>query len=698
MLYYNYLDDKEFLKLLDNEKYVESRVKIEILDFTTEATITTIEGKITGGSLNLSGTSNMRRTGSISLVADMNGIEIAGITEPVLYHKITEVDNLISMNKKIRIYKGITNTLAAIDWYEEHDIIWFPLGLFVVKTGSSSRNAAGINISLNLLDKCALLNGDLGGVIPAATIFSESELYNEAGTERIVESVLIKDMIKHLVVDFGGESPENVIIEDIPDSIVKVIKWTGDKELYLITQEGQKRYTLNKPTSLTHLTFKYGQDIGYMNEPFVYPGKLECNAGEKVANLLDKIRNTLGNHEWFYDVWGRFHFQEKKNYLNSTPAKDILELNETDYLMGINPNLSSYTIDSLDMVTSISNSPQFLNIKNDFVVWGTRATAAGVKKPIRYHLAFDTKPTPSTEPREAIVYKDYRGLQAVVLLNDNNFVRETEDNPIGEIVTDDESKIFLKIKSDLDQSKYYLSLNRGEDLPAQFWAYDKELKVFRAYPNYKYCNLTPLDWRAELYFRCLEDANKSFSKNYYGAEMISEWPKIYDVEKKEYKEGKDLYEYWIDFIEGSDFDVKKIGRRTSIITDNNSNCLFPVEIPNYIIVEADGDVSKERQEANKKQQEVIQVDSKLFGNMSIGGGQNAAYDKVKELLNVHTQFNESISISIKPIYHLEPNTRITIVDEEMGIGGDYIVNTISLPLTHNGTSNLSCMKALSKTF
>jgi hypothetical protein len=383
MVYYPYYDDKEFLKQLDLERYEESRVRIEILDFTTEQPIANIEGKATGGSINLSGTSNMRRAGSLNLAADMNGIEIVGESEPILYHKITEVDNLISMNKKIRLYKGVTNTLAAAGYYPEHDIIWYPLGLFVVKTGSTSRNASGINISLNILDKCALLNGDLGGVIPAATIFSESELYNETGTERITEPVLIKNIIKHLVIDFGGESPENVIIEDIPDTIVKVVKWTGDKPLYLVTSDGHKKYTLEEPIDLEYLTFEYGQDVGYMNEPFVYPGKLDCNAGEKVANILDKIKNTLGNHEWFYDVWGRFHFQEKKNYLNSSPVNDILNLTNVDYLMSINPSLSAYTIDNLDMVTSISSSPQFLNIKNDFVVWGTRASATGIKKPIR---------------------------------------------------------------------------------------------------------------------------------------------------------------------------------------------------------------------------------------------------------------------------------------------------------------------------
>jgi len=55
-----------------------------------------------------------------------------------------------------------------------------------------------------------------------------------------------------------------------------------------------------------------------MTTSFTYPGELILSAGETVAGLLDKIAKTLGNHEFFYDVYGNFIFQEKRNYLNSS--------------------------------------------------------------------------------------------------------------------------------------------------------------------------------------------------------------------------------------------------------------------------------------------------------------------------------------------------------------------------------------------
>jgi len=50
------------------------------------------------------------------------------------------------------------------------------------------------------------------------------------------------------------------------------------------------------------------QDVGYMTTTFTYPGDLILSAGETVASLLDKISKTLGNHEFFFDVYGNFIF------------------------------------------------------------------------------------------------------------------------------------------------------------------------------------------------------------------------------------------------------------------------------------------------------------------------------------------------------------------------------------------------------
>ena len=156
------------------------------------------------------------------------------------------------------------------------------------------------------------------------------------------------------------------------------------------------------------------------------------------------------------------------------------------------------------------------------------------------------------------------------------------------------------------------------------------------------------------------------------------------------------YEYWLDFLEGSQggsesvsqFSVNNIGRRVTIGKDKTANCIFSYEFPNFIIYP----VGQE----NYGGDSAIQVKKELYDKMTLGGGQVSAFDKAKELLVQHTQYNEAVTIATIPIYYLEPNTIIHIEDNDVSVNGDYIINTISLPLTI-GTSNISCTRCLSKT-
>jgi hypothetical protein len=709
---YIYLYDKSFLRAFDNENYKTQFIKITVLDFKTEVPIANIEGKATGGSCTFSGTSNARRAGNCSLIADDDGIKMAGYSTNQKYYNINDVNNLISINKKIRLETGFTNTLKKVfPQYDHYDTLWFPLGTYIIKTANISKNNSGVNISLTLADKSALINGDVGGVLPAGVILSEKEDYivsPKGETQRVVEKLLIKDIIKYIMTEFGGEDPSNLLITDIPDSIVKVMKWIGQDPLYHIqtgtgTQKGNY-FLLNTIDEATLVKeYSYGQDVCYLNEPFVYPGKLEANAGETVASVLDKIKNTLGNFEWFYDINGRFVFQEIKNYLNTSLSTNLLNLSENDYRVIPNLTASEYAFDrdNKKLLSSISNNPQYNNIKNDFVVWGNIKTTSGATKPIHYRLAFDTKPdvvNTINNPLQALVYIDATKNTAIIpLIAGNNYVLNAIPN-----------------KKTSDKEKYYLYSVAGETKYRVYRWYEEE-EDFIWDKNIEYCKLAieADDWRTQLYFNGLWADKQVFSEFPYAAELNAEWPKIYNVRKTApkiegqvytylggYRDEVDFsnYSFWLDLIENTDFDVNKIGRRTKVDTGKDINCLIPIDVPNFVLVEADGYVEDEINESNSKGQEVVQVSSKVFNNLALGGGYNSAFDKIKELLYLHTNYNESISLSVAPIYHLQPNTRITVSDKETAIQGDYMIKSISIPLTPNGTSNISATKIVEKTF
>lgn len=72
----------------------------------------------------------------------------------------------------------------------------------------------------------------------------------------------------------------------------------------------------------------------------------------------------------------------------------------------------------------------------------------------------------------------------------------------------------------------------------------------------------------------------------------------------------------------------------------------------------------------------------------------SAKDELDTLLYNHLFTADSISISAKPIYYLEPNTKIRIIDEDTDTSGDYIITRLSLPLTYNGTMSITANRAV----
>ena len=103
-----------------------------------------------------------------------------------------------------------------------------------------------------------------------------------------------------------------------------------------------------------------------------------------------------------------------------------------------------------------------------------------------------------------------------------------------------------------------------------------------------------------------------------------------------------------------------------------------------------------QKECSDKGQDWIAVDSSVYSKLAVGGSSNSAFNMICDLLYQYTSYNESISVQALPIYFLEPNVRITVRDSESGIYGDYMVNSISLPLDISGTMTLSCTRALER--
>ena len=642
---YPYLSDNEFLSIVDQMNIREQVVKLTLLNWNEEP-IRDIQGLVTGGSLNIDGSSSMRRTANISLVVADNTAAY------------DDLDNLFSINKKIYLEIGLFNTT---NYYNDYPIIWFPQGLFIIDSMSLSHDTNSSSISLSLKDKMCLLNGQCGGMLPASVTFHEIDEVQKDGSIKIITPTIYQ-IIQELVNHYGDEDLNRIIIEDIDEEVKQVVKWIGADALYY--GKDTKKFSETIPEGEEYDPYNYGYNIGYIYTPFTYPGELIGAAGQTVCDILDTIRDTLGNFEYFYDIDGNFIFREIKNYLNITQSTvDLENLNNGNaYLVDPTKGKAAYSFKNSNIITSYSNSPQLNNVKNDFIIWGKREQIDKSTLPIRYHLAIDKKP---------IIDKDGT-IQIKV-------VRNTE--------TGDITGIFA---NNIDDEK--INKKETEEI--------KEITIQKNQGDY--------DWRCELYFSGLLSEKTGIKYNNYYIELMNEWLKLYNItdngivyrSNRLKKEGETL-DYYLDFIDSNSkigqLSIDKIGKRTKVLVDDKINCIFEPEIPNVVILEAGTSNIQELENKYKARGEVFtQVSSELYSKMVLGGTFNSALTAMRDLLYQYTNYNESISLNAIPIYHLEPNIRIEVQDSRSNIFGEYLINSISIPFDIGSQMSISATRILTK--
>lgn len=427
--------DKDFLKLLDENRDREIYARIIALSFDEEP-IEKIEGLVTTGSINIDGSSAVCRTCSLSLVA--NNLDIN--------------DYYWGLKSKFKLEIGLKNTIGAP--YGNLDIIWFPQGTYAITAFNTSYSTTAYNISISGKDKMCFLNGDLGGNLTASIDFGTEEYYDKATNTTTYTDIPIETIIREGVHTYAKEPYHNIIINDLDDISVELLEYRGDTPLYLLrlmstnedngaidqfvnftdngsvqvkfadspnsgwfaledleTKGGQfdRRVELNADITYergsklifygdnnrtyTVAKLEYGQTAGYRYTDLTYAGDLISSIGEAFTSILDKIKTMLGEFEYFYDLDGRFVFQKKKTY-TQTSWNNIVKVGDNQYIdSAAYTSAVSYKFEDANLITSFQNNPSLTNLKNDYSVWGERETVSGAKVPVHYRYAIDQKPS-----------------------------------------------------------------------------------------------------------------------------------------------------------------------------------------------------------------------------------------------------------------------------------------------------------------
>ena len=221
MISNSYLFDIEFLEELSKQKQRELYVRISILD-NSELPLEYIEGKILDGSINVDGKSIIRRTCNLSMVAeDVN---------------ITSI--YWGLQNKFTLEIGLKNEINKI----YPDIVWFKQGLFIITQFNTTQTTNKWEIKISGKDKMCLLNGDISGNLPYEVDFGKQEYHDLENDTITYTYVPVKEIIRRAVQEFGGEAPQNIIINDIDDEGLILLTYMNETPAYLYKEIGSDTY------------------------------------------------------------------------------------------------------------------------------------------------------------------------------------------------------------------------------------------------------------------------------------------------------------------------------------------------------------------------------------------------------------------------------------------------------------------------
>ena len=764
--------DKEFLKELDKSRTKTKYARVTTLTWD-ESPIQSVEGRVTQGSINLDGASAVRRTCSLSMVVED-----------------VDVSNYYwGLNTKFKLEVGIKNNVDP----SYPDIIWFPQGIYLITSLSSALAVNNFTLSIQGKDKMSLLNGDIGGSITAQTHFDSWE--EERNNEWVIKKYPIKQIIRDAVHQYGGEPFHNIIINDLDEMGLELLEYRYDTPMFLIREAENNEYiqgTLNantpfvledgSPTVIgakdddgnyvhtfdllvdtltddnpTPTVFysdgkayciakiEYGDTAGYRATDLIYPDDLIGNVGESLTSILDKIKNMLGEFEYFYDTDGRFVFQKKRHYLDTVWNP----IGEDKYVKDIAQNSAeTYIFSGSELITAFNNSPNLNNIKNDFSVWGSRKGVGGDDIPIHIRYAIDEKPvyyktidgirycTKEFENCVVVAWqeiifqmqKDYRkynhsdDFETTISQNNPpiaelNFKGYTNGRTGYEIYYIDlegywrqiyypqyayeeqmakyEDKL-VKLYEELDTYDSTAS-EAKQAVQNQIAALEKEIVKFVSDYSQSFAKVPHLLGLAKVDELLNPDEEKKLDEDF--AKILAEilWTTNNSFEALYFFFNRLVYEepeslnFWFDFLDLdgvlNDFSCRAIGTRPKAVNDKDVKSIYFRSTPTIIFYE------HELEKTTHTGYRYFQV-ADIESMCSVSTQGKSAKEAVDQLLYNHSYALESVNITAIPIYYLELNTRVNIHDERAGISGDYVVTKMTLPLTYNGTMSMTATKAV----
>lgn len=733
----NPLLNQQFLKELDLNNQREVYAKIISLN-KNEFPIEEISGKVSQGSLSIDGTSAVRRTCSLTLIADRVNINeyqwsfstkfklLLGLKVPddiKLKYNINNTGiidsisgNVIINGEKIFIYK------------EYPDIIWFPQGIFLITDFKINLNTNGTdNIYITGKDKMALLNGELGGAFPHATDVGTIEEFVYGDDELPIENTKIPLTIKNIIIEmihkYGNEPMHNIIVNDLDDNGLEVIDYLGDNNIYLLK---------NIQTGLFENVLFDGDIIRYdiYNSPIKISSLTDAQLDSLTNNYVNKYAkrikatNSLSDKTYYTVVKCSYGSVVGYRTTNFTyPSKN------GELIIGIGETITS----ALDKIcqTFGEEYEYFYNLDGQFVFQ---------KKLTYVNTSWNSlKDTWEQNADETLIKSTYAESSKLVSQIQYSFIGSKtttmfQNNPNIKDIKNDYA-IWGKRKSSSEGKENQIHMR---------CAIDEKPEYYKSFDNKEY-KTDVWDWRELIYQMAVDYFNHNHDDDYeiilyrnnpqfqygktgyeqYYTDMLGFWRLLYNPQSEDneiYKLQKDSNDesdenflkerywnrsifsnpasllFWFDFLDSkqtglSKYSVPAIGDRTKAVNSDDIKAIYYGDIPNIIFITQEKYNELKLGNLLNDGYAYIILPQEISEYFSITKKSKCAQDELDNLIFQHAYCNESITITTIPIFHLDVNTRISAYDEKSKINGEYIINKITTPLNYNGTMQIMATKA-----
>ncbi len=407
-----------------------------------------------------------------------------------------------------------------------------------------------------------------------------------------------------------------------------------------------------------------------------------------------------------------------------------------------------------EMIISPAFSPKYDNIKNDYICWGTKKDDDGNEIAVRYHLAIDRIPKDTrvfNSTTGAVVDWGSNLCNKWIVAVRRHSPNMDDDNMIlrydfyrdpsrpNHILTPATDPGWFTVNAD------GYALPNPQDAPNVGEKYDPEIYCPALQDYFPQYTSIQFNWREELYRSALMNFGNSTTSNYaetnssnYDAELIAEWRLIYDPTSISGNDSfRKLWEgtltdntttpptrpwsgytvdtviapqklrYWLDIISSDApigrYGIDKIGRRTYTNENTKINEVYPEDIIDVVFFEipssADDPTGEKlyakQQEYMKVGQNFCQLKADQMIMLTTKNSFGTCYEDVRQAFMEHTIFNSGITLQIVPIWYLDVNRVARFANADLGVNGDYVIDTISWNLgTGSPTMNIGLSEAL----